>query len=77
MPVSGLSLLMALAPNVSAGCFREYNTCIDCAQEKAWAAVKSLDLGGFMDAQADAVDCQIDTYHGVILGKHHEYRCSI
>ena len=70
-------LLPTLASSASAGCLREWQDCGECATKAFWRAMGRLDPGGAMDAYVDAVDCDIDLFHCVVLAVHHNYVCAV
>ena len=60
------------------GCLSEYNSCRNCALAKLMRSIKNIDFWGIIEAQSDATDCQIDLYHCILLGQHHDSSsCSV
>lgn len=72
--VLGVSLIPLVA---EAGCMMEFQDCADCAKKMMRTGLRSRNLGLMMDGWGLAVDCEIDLYHCILLGKHHETRCRI
>lgn len=67
-----------LAPGAAeAGCLVEANTCESCAKRSLWEAMKGFSLSGILDANRELWDCDIDLYHCVFFGSHHEYKCAV
>lgn len=73
VPVLSLLFVLAFGNVAEAGCFREFRQCADCAKQRANKAWAERDLNEYFDAVADAMDCQVDLYHCIFLGKHHTY----
>jgi len=55
------------------GCLLEYRNCGRCAYFLLGRAVVSLDLEGFIEAVLYGLDCDIDLYHCIAYGQHHDY----
>ena len=78
--VAGLFLVMASAtlPNVAeAGCLTEQRSCRNCASQMLKTAIFRLDPWGVLDANVALWDCDIDLYHCIIFGQHHEATCAV
>lgn len=70
-----LALCAAATGEVRAGCLSEWDKCGTCAAKRGRQALHNLDLAALASAWADAIDCDIDLVHCIVLGKHHRYRC--
>jgi len=78
--VAGVLLLIASAalPGVAeAGCLTEQRSCRNCASRMLRKAMFRLDAGGILDANVALWDCDIDLYHCVIFGQHHDTACAL
>jgi hypothetical protein len=80
--IAAAALLLAVGATLfplvaEAGCMLEFEDCADCAKKMMRAGFKRRDLDLMLDGWGLAVDCEIDLYHCIVLGKHHETRCRI
>lgn len=53
------------------GCFQEFQECADCVDRLKRKAIKKRDWQLLQEAFTLALDCNIDLYHCIFLGKHH------
>jgi hypothetical protein len=73
-----LVVLAAVVPQFAeAGCLGEDSACRDCARKMLKRAMWRFDLGGIRDANIAMWDCDIDLYHCILFGQHHEGSCAI
>lgn len=78
--VAGLFLVTAsvmLSRVAEAGCLSEQRSCRACASRMLKRAMFRFDARGILDANVALWDCDIDLYHCVIFGQHHEAVCAI
>jgi len=59
----------------SAGCLQEWADCGACAKRHMRQAVWNLNPWGIADAFTEALDCDIDLLHCVLMARGHEYSC--
>ncbi|MFQ5742071.1 MAG: hypothetical protein ACE5HV_00625 [Acidobacteriota bacterium] len=69
--------LSGLTRDARAGCLREWKQCGDCFKQKFNKAARGFDLSGIADAYVDAIDCDIDLFHCLVLGSHHTNPCAL
>ncbi len=78
--VAGLLLVTAAAsmPSIAeAGCLTEQRSCRGCARKMLKRAMFRFDAGGVLDANVALWDCDIDLYHCVFFGQHHDTTCAL
>jgi hypothetical protein len=74
-----LALLLGagLYPNFAdAGYLTAHNGCRQCARQMLKRAMWRFDVFGIKDANVATWDCDLDLYHCVLFGQHHEASCA-
>ncbi len=72
-----LVVMLVVPLYAEAGCLGEHSECRKCARQALRRSVWRLDLGGIRDANIAMWDCDIDLYHCVLLGSHHDFACAL
>lgn len=78
--VAGVFLVLAatsLPSVVEAGCLSEQRGCRACASRMLKKAMFRFSVSGILDANVALWDCDIDLYHCIIFGQHHEATCAL
>lgn len=78
--VAGLLLVIvssALPSVAEAGCLTEQRGCRSCASRMLKKAMFRFSVIGILEANVALWDCDIDLYHCIILGQHHDAACAV
>jgi hypothetical protein len=71
------AMAVSLPTQAEAGCLSEHDGCVQCARRMLRSAMLRFDLGGIREANVALWDCEIDLYHCVLFGQHHETSCAL
>ena len=71
------TMVVSMPSRAEAGCLSEHDGCVQCARRLLRSAMLRFDLGGIRAANVALWDCEIDLYHCVLFGQHHETSCAL